>query len=142
MGLSNLSKVVSKRKRRVGRGYGSGRGGHTVGRGTKGQKARGKVKLSFEGGQLPLVRRLPKRGGFRSFRGKPVVLNLSDLDGFRKGETVSPKALQEKGLLKKIPTAGVKVLGRGAGRPLKFERISLSAKARDKIRKAGGEIIE
>lgn len=70
MELNKLSKVVRGAKKRVGRGYGSGKGGHTTGRGSKGQKARGKVRSTFEGGQLPLVRRLPRRGGFRPYRAK------------------------------------------------------------------------
>ncbi|NIT03832.1 hypothetical protein GTO10_02770 [Candidatus Saccharibacteria bacterium] len=70
MELHKLSKIVKKAKKRVGRGYGSGRGGHTVGRGSKGQKARGSVKPTFEGGQLPLVKRLPKKGGFKSRKKK------------------------------------------------------------------------
>ena len=61
MELSNLSKIVRSAKKRVGRGYGSGKGGHTTGRGAKGQKARGKVKPTFEGGQLPLARRIPRK---------------------------------------------------------------------------------
>lgn len=68
MELEKLTKISSGGKKRVGRGYGSGKGGHTTGRGAKGQKVRGKIKLVFEGGQLPLVRRLPRRGGFRSHR--------------------------------------------------------------------------
>lgn len=58
--LHRLTKIAGKRKKRVGRGYGSGKGGHTTGRGAKGQKIRGKIKLTFEGGQLSLVRRLPR----------------------------------------------------------------------------------
>ncbi len=70
MELSKLSKVVRKAKKRIGRGYGSGKGGHTVGRGAKGQKARSKVRSTFEGGQLPLARRIPKKGGFKPHRKK------------------------------------------------------------------------
>jgi large subunit ribosomal protein L15 len=69
MELHELTKIVKRRKKRVGRGYGSGKGGHTTGRGAKGQKIRNKLRPSFEGGQLPLVRRLPRRGGFRSRKG-------------------------------------------------------------------------
>lgn len=157
MKLDKLPKLVGKKKKRLGRGYGSGRGGHTVGRGTKGQKARGRVKLGFEGGQLPLSRRLPQRGGFRSIRGKPAMLNLADLAAFRKGETVSPKTLKERGLVKKIPPEGVKILAGGrltsapstslraaAGKlpALKFRGVKFSASAREKILKAGGRIEE
>lgn len=142
MKLNKLSKLVGKKKKRLGRGYGSGRGGHTVGRGTKGQKARGRVKLGFEGGQLPLARRLPQKGGFRSIRGKPVVLNLADLAVFRKGATVSPESLKEKGLIKKIPPEGIKILSRGEGEALKFCGVKLSASAKDKVLKAGGKVEE
>lgn len=140
MKLNKLSKLVGKKKKRLGRGYGSGKGGHTAGRGTKGQKARGRVKLGFEGGQLPLTRRLPQRGGFRSIRGEPVVLNLDDLAGFRKSEIVTPETLKEKGLVKKIPPEGIKILGEGKARALRFKDVSLSVSAKEKILKAGGEI--
>ena len=69
MELHKLSRIVAGKKKRVGRGYGSGKGGHTTGRGAKGQKVRNRVRPAFEGGQLPLVRRLPRRGGFRSRKG-------------------------------------------------------------------------
>jgi large subunit ribosomal protein L15 len=142
MKLNNLTKIVAKKKKRLGRGYASGRGGHTAGRGTKGQKARSKVKLGFEGGQLPLSRRLPKRGGFRSPHGKPASFNLSELASFRKGETVSPQKLIEKGMLKDIPRKGVKILGRGEGKALTFEGVALSDSAKSKVLKAGGKIKE
>jgi len=140
MKLNKLSKLVGKKKKRLGRGYGSGKGGHTAGRGTKGQKARGRVKLGFEGGQLPLTRRLPKRGGFRSIRGEPVVLNLDDLASFRKGEVVTPETLKEKGLVRKIPSEGIKILGEGKAKALRFKDVSLSVSAKKKILKAGGEV--
>jgi len=142
MRLNNLPRLVGKKKKRLGRGYGSGKGGHTVGRGAKGQKARGRVRLGFEGGQFPLVRRLPHLGGFRSIRGKPAVLNLVDLAAFRKGEIVSPETLKEKGLIRKIPSPGIKILGKGEAKPLKFKGVVLSASAREKILKAGGKIEE
>lgn len=142
MKLDNLPKLVRKKKKRLGRGYGSGKGGHTVGRGAKGQKARGKVKLGFEGGQLPLARRLPRRGGFRGLRGKPAVLNLSALGGFRKGEMVSPESLKEKGLIKRIPPEGIKILGKGEGKAFQFQGVKLSASAKEKVLKAGGKIEE
>ncbi|PIS12331.1 50S ribosomal protein L15 [candidate division WWE3 bacterium CG09_land_8_20_14_0_10_47_33] len=140
MRLNNLPRLVGKKKKRLGRGYGSGKGGHTVGHGTKGQKVRGRIKLGFEGGQFPLVRRLPRLGGFRSIRGKPAVLNLGNLTAFRKGEIVSPETLKEKGLIKKIPSAGIKILGEGEAKALKFKGVLLSAPAREKILKAGGKI--
>lgn len=140
MKLDRLSKLTGKKKRRLGRGYGSGKGGHTTRRGTKGQKARGRVKLGFEGGQLPLARRLPQRGGFHSIRGEPVVLNLDDLASFRKGEAVTPETLKEKGLVEKIPPQGIKILGEGKAKALKFRNVSLSASAKKKVLKVGGEV--
>ncbi|KRT67687.1 MAG: 50S ribosomal protein L15, large subunit ribosomal protein L15 [candidate division WWE3 bacterium CSP1-7] len=66
MELHELTRIVKGKKKRVGRGYGSGKGGHTTGRGAKGQKVRNRVRSSFEGGQIPLARRLPRRGTVRS----------------------------------------------------------------------------
>ena len=89
MKLDQLPKITTKKKKRLGRGYGSGKGGHTVGRGAKGQKARGKVKLGFEGGQLPLIKRLPLKRGkgkFKSFKKKPLVVNVRFLNLLPKKE--------------------------------------------------------
>jgi len=142
MKLSSLPRITTKRKKRVGRGYGSGKGGHTVGRGAKGQKVRGKINPGFEGGQLPLARRLPRQGGFHSLHGKPVTLNLSDLAIFRERELVEPAVLVQRGLIKKIPPGGVKILGKGRPRALRFRNVGFSAAAREKILKSGGRIEE
>jgi large subunit ribosomal protein L15 len=100
----------TKPKRRVGRGIG-GKGGKTAGRGTKGQGARNNIKPGFEGGQLPLMQRLPKLKGFKNpFRVEYVVVNLDTLEGFGAGE-VSPETLRQRGLVHKHGL--VKVLGRG-----------------------------
>jgi large subunit ribosomal protein L15 len=100
----------TKERRRVGRGIG-GKGGKTAGRGTKGQGARGSVKPGFEGGQMPLSRRIPKLKGFRNpFRVEYVVVNLDALEAFD-GDVVSPDTLRAKGLVHKHGL--VKVLGRG-----------------------------
>ncbi|MCG2686334.1 50S ribosomal protein L15, partial [Candidatus Parcubacteria bacterium] len=115
MKLSNLPKLKGTHRpaKWVGRGYGSGKGGHTVGRGQKGQKSRGKVPLWFEGGQLPLARRLPHRGGFTPLHHKePAIFNIGRFSNFE-GETVTPKQLVEMGWLKKVPRDGVKILGVG-----------------------------
>ena len=145
MDLSNLSKIVKKKKKRLGRGYGSGKGGHTVGRGTKGQKSRGsrKVPLGFEGGQIPLYRRLPKIGGFSRKWGqkRPAIVHLEDLNVFKAKSTITPKKLIEKGLIKKVPQAGVKVLSKGKlEKELIFSGLSFSKSAREKIEKSGSKV--
>ena len=95
MNLSNLDKAKTKSKKRVGQGHGSGRG-KTSGRGTKGQKARNKVAIYFEGGALPLTKRLPflrGKGRNRSLQEKPYVLNVEDLNVFSKGTVVTLESL-------------------------------------------------
>ncbi|HIE10438.1 MAG TPA: 50S ribosomal protein L15 [Kiritimatiellae bacterium] len=128
-----------KRSKRVGCGRASGRG-KTCGRGTKGYKARSgsRRKVGFEGGQMPLVRRLPKRG-FRHVRKHAfAVLNLRDLAAFVEGEVVSPETLKEKGLIKGRYD-GVKILGNGELRhALLVKAHSFSDPARAKIEAAGG----
>lgn len=132
-----------KAGKRIGRGYGSGKGGHTVGRGAKGQKSRGKVRLGFEGGQLPLYKRLPHRKGFkRAFREDVAILNAGRLGRFPAGSVVSPKTLRESGFIKVIPKGGVKILGGGEiSKNLVFEDVKLSAAAKEKILAAGGKIV-
>ncbi len=132
----------SRRKRkRIGRGDGSGHGG-TATRGAKGQKARsgGNVKPGFEGGQMPLTRRLPKRGFKNPFRKELTIVNLGQLGRFPGGATVDPEALLETGVIKKIGD-GVKILGKGSlDRPLKFRVHAVSSGAREKIEAAGGAV--
>jgi len=144
MDLSNLSKIVKRKKKRLGRGYGSGKGGHTVGRGTKGQKSRGsrKVSLGFEGGQTPLYKRLPKIGGFsRKWGKRPVIVNFENLNTFKDKSTITPERLVEKGLIKKIPSAGVKILSNGKlEKEFTFSGFSYSKPAREKIEKSGSKI--
>lgn len=129
-------------KKRVGRGPGSGLG-KTSGRGQKGQKARqpGNIhKLHFEGGQMPLNRRMPKHGFNNPFPTELAVVNVGDLSVFSAGATVDQKALREKGLVKG-PWDGVKILGNGElslKLTIKAEGFSASAKA--KIEKAGGTV--
>jgi large subunit ribosomal protein L15 len=99
--------------KRVGRGRSSGHG-KTCGRGTKGQKARSKTRQGFEGGQMPLQRRVPKLRGFKPRAKKQFhLVNVETLNRFADGEAVSPEALVEKGILKKL-NKDVKILGRGA----------------------------
>jgi len=133
-----------KPRRRVGRGSGSGRG-KTSGRGMKGLKARsgGKVPLGFEGGQMPLVRRTPKRG-FNNARFKTTfaVVNVRDLNQLEDGTTVTLELVLEKGLVRKKAKL-LKVLGEGdLEKKLTVEAHRFSAGAREKITGAGGEVKE
>lgn len=132
----------SRRKRkRIGRGDGSGHGG-TATKGAKGQNARsgGGIKAGFEGGQMPLSRRLPKRGFKNPFRKNITVVNLGQLGRFTGGATVDPEALLEQGIIKKVGD-GVKILGKGSlDRPLKIKAHAVSIGAREKIESAGGSV--
>lgn len=132
----------SRRKRkRIGRGDGSGHGG-TATKGAKGQNARsgGGIKAGFEGGQMPLSRRLPKRGFRNPFRKNIVVVNLGQLGKFSSGATVDPEALLRQGIIKN-PGDGVKILGKGSlDRPLKIRVHAVSSGAREKIETAGGSV--
>jgi large subunit ribosomal protein L15 len=131
---------AKKSRKRIGRGPGSGTG-KTAGRGHKGQKSRSGYsrRYGFEGGQMPLVRRIPKRGFFNVFRVEFQVVNLRDLERvFADGDTVSVDALVAKGLVRggKRP---VKVLGDGElKKKLTVQVHKFSASARDGIEKAGG----
>lgn len=131
------SKFAAKR---VGRGIGSGNG-KTSGKGHKGQKARsgGGVRLGFEGGQMPLYRRLPKRGFNNIFAKKYVAINVSDLEKFENGTVVTAELLKESGVISKT-LDGVKVLGRGElTKKLEVKLTKFSASAIEKIEKAGGK---
>lgn len=135
-------KGSTKRRKVIGRGVGSGHGTFS-GRGAKGQKARsgGSIPIGFEGGRMPLQRQIPKQRGFRSIHAKVVVLNLKQLgDKFQNGETVNPKILRNKGLVKSA-TEPIKILGEGEiKKSLTLEKIMVSASAKQKIEKAGGKI--
>lgn len=134
----------TKSKRRLGRGHGSGRG-KTSGRGTKGQNARtgGPVRPYFEGGQLPLVRRLPVRRGFVNiFRIEYEPVNLNRLAVFRADAEVTPEALALMGIVRTL-NRPVKILGQGEITvPLKVRAHAFSASAREKIVAAGGTVEE
>lgn len=131
-----------KAKKRVGRGIGSGTG-KTSGKGHKGQNARsgGGVRPGFEGGQMPLFRRLPKRGFTNVFKKQYAVINLSDLNRFENGAEVTPEILIEKGFIKKSKAKdGVRVLGNGdltVALTVKAQHFSKSAA--EKIEAAGGK---
>ena len=136
MGLSNLLKIKKRSAKRVGRGIGSGKGGHTSGRGNKGQKSRtgGNIPSFFEGGQVPIIKRLPqKRGKGNSTVSREIpIVNLNVFSKFKDGEKVTPKSL---GLV----TA--KILSDGEiSKKIIFSGFYYSKAAAEKIKKAGGTI--
>lgn len=143
MKLHELSPAAgsTKARKRIGRGAGSGQG-KTAGKGHKGQKARAGrgMRPGFEGGQMPLQRRLPKRGFNNIFRTEMAIVNLSALDkAFEAGETVTVDALVAKGLVKKV-LDGVKVLGNGElSKALTVQANAFSESAKQKIEAAGGK---
>ena len=142
MKLSELSPAEGSVRAayRKGRGAGSGNG-KTGGRGHKGQKARsgGKIRVGFEGGQMPLARRIPKRG-FHNIFAKPLeIVNVSALNKFEDGATVNVCDLLEKGILSKCEY-GVKILGNGSvSKKLTVRATAFSASAKEKIEAAGGK---
>jgi large subunit ribosomal protein L15 len=141
MELSNLKPKKGSRKprKRVGRGPGSGHG-KTAGRGEKGQKSRAGFSrmLGFEGGQMPLHRRLPKRGFTNIFKEEFHILNLADLDRFESGATVDESALRSAGLVKG-GRKKIKILGNGdLTKKLTVQADKFSKTAREKIEAAGG----
>lgn len=146
MKLNQLEKTVKKGKRRLGQGHGSGRV-KTSGRGTKGQNARSDRPLSFEGGALSLIKRLPFRRGKgknKVFKKRPIIINVEVLNLLKKGTTVNIKTLVEEKIVdeKDAKVFGVKILGDGnLGIPLKVE-LPTSKGALKKIEKAGGEILK
>ena len=142
MNLHELSPAAGSNTKayRKGRGNGSGNG-KTGGRGQKGQWARsgGGVRVGFEGGQMPLARRIPKRG-FHNIFAKPLeAVNVSALEKFEDGAVVDAKALLEKGILSKCEY-GVKILGNGSiSKKLTVQASAFSASAKEKIEAAGGK---
>ena len=143
MRLNELSPPKGSRKarKRLGRGVGSGKG-KTAGRGTKGHNSRsgGGVRPGFEGGQMPLHRRLPKRGFTNIFKKKISVINIRDLSQFDSGSIVDEAALIRKGLVKGRRD-GIKLLGHGdIKKPLTIRVNQVSKGAEEKIISAGGKI--
>ena len=142
MNLHELSPAAGSTRvgKRKGRGAGTGNG-KTAGRGHKGQKARsgGGVRIGFEGGQMPLARRVPKRG-FNNIFAKPLeIINLSALNVFNDGDTVTAQVLLDKGILRKCPN-GYKVLGNGKiTKKLTVEASAFSKSAQKAIEAAGGK---
>ena len=133
-----------RRRKRVGRGNASGHGTYS-GRGLKGQKSRsgGGVRIGFEGGQLPLIRRMPGKRGFTNvFKKEYCIVNVGRLNIFQSGAEVTSEALVKMGLVKSLRKP-VKVLGVGElDRPLRVKVDRFSVVAKTKVEKAGGEIME
>ncbi len=142
MKIHELTPALDSNKavKRVGRGHGSGNG-KTAGKGHKGQNARsgGGVRIGFEGGQMPLARRIPKRGFNNIFATKYAIVNVSDLNKFKDGTEVDAELLKASGLIKK-EYCGVKVLGNGElTTKLTVKAAKFSQSAVEKIEKAGGK---
>ncbi len=134
------SEGTNRDSKRKGRGHGSGNG-KTAGRGHKGQNARsgGGVRIGFEGGQMPIYRRLPKRGFNNIFAKKYVEINVSDLNKFENGAVVDAQALIEAGIINKT-LDGVKVLGNGnVEKKLTVKAVKFTESAKEKIEAAGGK---
>ena len=144
MQLDNLPKHTSRKSKRLGRGYGSGKGGHTASRGQKGQKSRSKIPVWFEGGQLPFIRRLPFIKGKNRFKSlyETTPVNLSDLEVFTKGQIVDNESLLKNGVISLRQSKGlVKILGRGKIEKELTVKVNTSKQAEEKIKKAGGKVL-
>ena len=145
MRLNNLKPRpgAKHRVKRLGCGESSGHG-KTSGKGHKGQKARsgGSIRLGFEGGQMPLIRRLPKRGfNNAAFKARYAVINLDELEVFDSGSEINEQLLREKGLISG-KFDGLKILGRGEiTKKLTIEADKFSGSARQKIEQAGGSVV-
>lgn len=142
--LHKLPKLVASPKKRLGRGHGSGRG-KTAGRGTKGQKAREKIKLGFEGGQLPLIKRLPLRRGKgrnKPIKPGPIVVNVKYLNILPKDTQVDIETLIKAKIVKEDEARafGIKILGDGELLLPLTVKLPCSKGAKEKIEKAGGRV--
>lgn len=144
--LDDLPSITRRRKKRVGRGYGSGKGGHTVGRGTKGQKSRGKIGPLFEGTKTKksLVQRLPLlrgKGKLKTRKKKPFLVTLGQLDSFSAGRQIDVETLIKSGLVPDLAArVGVRVLGSGTLKKRLTVALQTSKRAAAKIQAVGGEI--
>ena len=140
MKLNELKPAAGSRSKRLrkGRGLSSGHG-FTSGRGTKGQKAHGKTRLGFEGGQMPLYRQIPKRGFTNINRKEYAIVNLASLNKFDDGTEVTPQLLMESGIVKNLKS-GIKILGSGKlEKKLTVKANKFSASAVSAIEAAGGK---
>lgn len=135
MDLSNLLPTTKRKRKRLGRGYGSGKGGHTVGRGQKGQKSR-------SGGGPKKIRDYGKEKGFQPRkRLEPKILSVGKLDVFKAGAVVDARALVDEGLIRDVARDGVKILGDGElAKKLTIRGLMVSEGARRKIEEAGGKV--
>jgi len=146
MELNKLPITTKRPKKRIGRGIGSGKGGHTVGRGSKGQKSRGHISPFFEGTKInkSLIKRLPLlRGKGKQTAGqRPSIINLRFLNFFKAGEEVTIAALVKHGIIleKDINPKGIKILGDGELSVALTVKLPVSKGARAKIEKAGGKV--
>lgn len=145
MQLNTIKPAIgaAKDRKRIGRGPGSGHG-KTATKGHKGQKARsgGSVKPGFEGGQMPMQRRLPKRGFEPLSRKEYIVINIDQLEMFDAGSIIDPAAIVSKGLVSNIRD-GIKILAKGTlTKPLTVKAHKFSASAKDQIIAAGGTVEE
>ncbi len=144
----NLPKVVTKRKKRSGQGYGSGRGGHTSGRGQKGQKSRGSVGILFEGVKMKksLIKRLPLRRGKGKFnaKNKPLIIKTAYLNILSAGATVDLDTLVKNNIVDKNDARefGIKILGDGDIKKRFTIAVPISKSAAKMIEKAGGKIVQ
>jgi large subunit ribosomal protein L15 len=143
-----LPKVVSKRQKRLGRGFGSGKGGHTVGRGQKGQKSRGGINILFEGMKVKksFIKRLPLRRGKDKFKagGKPLIVKLGHLELLPAGTEVNLEALVKHGIVDGTDAKrfGVKILGDGKLTKKLNITLPISKSAAKMVLKAGGKVTE
>lgn len=143
--LSNLPKTNTRSAKRLGQGYGSGKGGHTVGRGQKGQKTRGSIPVWFEGGQLPLIRRTPFIRGkrrFNSLKGETIIITLNTLNKFEDGQTVDAKSAVS--VLKlhaaRVDKQGLKIVATGKLEKALKIAVPATAAAARAIEAAGGSV--
>jgi large subunit ribosomal protein L15 len=144
MKLSALSKTIKRTKRRLGQGHGSGRG-KTGGRGTKGQNAKGDRPLSFEGGALTIIKRLPflrGKGKNKSFKNQPAIINVKSLNLLKKGTVVDIKSLIENKIVNPeyAKKYGVKILADGKLSVSLIVKVPVSKEALKKIEQAGGKV--
>ena len=144
MELHNLTPAPNSKRapKRLGRGIGSGTG-KTSGTGHKGQNARsgGGVRPGFEGGQMPLIRQLPKRGFTNNWRKVYTTINVSDLERFESGTVITSSLLKNKGVISKVEAYGLKVLGNGdLTKTLTVKAQKFTKSAVEKIKAAGGTV--
>lgn len=145
MNLHQLPKTTTPKKKRLGRGYGSGKGGHTSSRGQKGQRSRSSIPVWFEGGQLPVIRRVPYqrgKGRFKSLKPNPLIVNLSQINNLKSTKPITIQTLIDNRLIdpKKVKKQGVKILGRGKLTHAVTVDIPCSQNAAQKIIAAGGKV--